>query len=227
MAYILQVDTSGEQCLIALSQNGILLDMSVHKETRSHASVINSMAEAVLSNTGISMQELDAIAVIAGPGSYTGLRIGMATVKAWCYVLDKPLLVFDKLTLFAMQARIATTGQYMYYGSLLPARTNEYFMVLYTATGTAFTPPAHYHVSTVHEILDTLQEAVLLAIPEENADYGIFIQPQRLIDFQVVDKVDTAYWAKRCFEVFSVKNYTDPKKIIPMYLKEVFINKKQ
>ena len=97
MKYILHIDTSTDIGTIALSGDGRILSYLRTTETRNHAGVINNMIERVISDMKITLEQLSAISVCAGPGSYTGLRIGVATAKGLCYALNKPLIAVPTL----------------------------------------------------------------------------------------------------------------------------------
>jgi tRNA threonylcarbamoyladenosine biosynthesis protein TsaB len=101
MALILNVDTATDHASLALCNEGKLLGMIKNPELRDHASWIHQAIHELLIKCGYSLQDLKAIAVTAGPGSYTGLRIGMATAKGLCYVLNIPLIAEDTLKVMA------------------------------------------------------------------------------------------------------------------------------
>lgn len=92
MALILNMDTATPVCSVALAQDGKLLALREKNEKNIHAEVLNGFVEEVLKEAQKSLKDLDAIAVSMGPGSYTGLRIGVSAAKGFCYSLDKPLI---------------------------------------------------------------------------------------------------------------------------------------
>ena len=94
---ILSLETSTNICSTAIHKDGRLLAYSEIQVEKSHAEQITCLAEQVLINSKVSLKDLDAIAVSAGPGSYTGLRIGSSTAKGFCYSLDKPLIAVNTL----------------------------------------------------------------------------------------------------------------------------------
>jgi tRNA threonylcarbamoyladenosine biosynthesis protein TsaB len=110
MALILQIETATTSCSIALAKDGGVLAVREVNERNIHAEVITKFIEAVIAEAGFSFADLDAVAVSAGPGSYTGLRIGISTAKGLCYALDKPLIAVDTLTAMAYGA--LNTGRY-------------------------------------------------------------------------------------------------------------------
>ena len=97
MALILNIETSTRVCSVALSQDGKLIALEESTTQHSHAEQITLFAEQVLYKAKRDFQNLDAIAISKGPGSYTGLRIGVSTAKGFCYSLDKPLIAIGTL----------------------------------------------------------------------------------------------------------------------------------
>lgn len=101
MALILNIETATETCSVALALDGKPLGCVEVTETKAHAAKLTLFIEEVVSKAGYSYKQLDAIAVSKGPGSYTGLRIGVSTAKGLCFALDKPLLAVNSLESFA------------------------------------------------------------------------------------------------------------------------------
>ncbi len=102
MSLILQIETSTTSCSVALAQSGKVLSVRTIDQRNIHAEVITVFIDEIMAGQGLSFQELDAVAVSSGPGSYTGLRIGVSTAKGLCFSLDKPLIAIA--TLLAMAA---------------------------------------------------------------------------------------------------------------------------
>jgi tRNA threonylcarbamoyladenosine biosynthesis protein TsaB len=105
MSLILSIDTSTKVCSVALHQNGKLLAISELFTEKSHSGMLTTLCENVVNYTGFSLNQLDAIAVAKGPGSYTGLRIGVSTAKGLCFALDKPLIAVNTLEAMAYQVK--------------------------------------------------------------------------------------------------------------------------
>ena len=97
MALILNIETATTVCSVALAQDGVLLSLKEINGDYSHAENLTLFIEDVLLQANIKITELDAIAVSKGPGSYTGLRIGVSAAKGLCYSLDKPLIAVNTL----------------------------------------------------------------------------------------------------------------------------------
>jgi tRNA threonylcarbamoyladenosine biosynthesis protein TsaB len=92
LSTILSIETATQVCSVALSANGQLLSLRESSVKNAHSSVLTAFIEECFASTGIKSSEIDAVAVSEGPGSYTGLRIGVATAKGLCYAIDRPLI---------------------------------------------------------------------------------------------------------------------------------------
>lgn len=104
MALILNIETSETICSVALANNNKIIALKESTEERSHARLVTVFIEEIFVNSTYSLQNLDAIAVTKGPGSYTGLRIGVSTAKGLCYGLSIPLISVGTLTALANAA---------------------------------------------------------------------------------------------------------------------------
>lgn len=101
---ILMIETSTECCSVALSDGARIVAARVDENPRQQSAMLAPYIEAVLREGGCTAAELDAIAVSEGPGSYTGLRVGVSTAKGICFGAGKPLIGIDTLAVLARQA---------------------------------------------------------------------------------------------------------------------------
>ncbi len=97
MALILSIETSTDVCSVALHDSGRLLNNQTHQVEKSHSSLLPGIAGEVLQEQDLSFDDLEAVAISAGPGSYTGLRIGTTTAKGFCFASNIPLISVDTL----------------------------------------------------------------------------------------------------------------------------------
>ena len=98
---ILCIETSTAVCSVALVENGNVVALRESIDGQNHAEKITIFIDEIMKETGVAYKDLDAIATSMGPGSYTGLRIGVSTAKGFCYALDKPLIAIDTLAAMA------------------------------------------------------------------------------------------------------------------------------
>lgn len=102
MAIVLNIETSTRVCSVALGKDGKTLSLKESMDERyTHSENLTTYIRQIFSESKIELKEMDAIAVSMGPGSYTGLRIGIATAKGLCYALDKPLIGIETLKAMA------------------------------------------------------------------------------------------------------------------------------
>ena len=98
---ILCLETSTAVCSVALVENGNVVALRESLDGQNHAEKITLFIDEVMKEAGIAYKDLDAVATSMGPGSYTGLRIGVSTAKGLCYAMEKPLIAIDTLAAMA------------------------------------------------------------------------------------------------------------------------------
>lgn len=129
MSYILNIETATKNCSVALAKEGkTILCKEIAEEGYSHAERLHVFIEEIVKEAGISFKEIAAIAVSQGPGSYTGLRIGVSAAKGLCFALGVPLIAVDTLQVLASQA-------YVQDGLIIPmldARRMEVYSAVFT-----------------------------------------------------------------------------------------------
>ena len=107
MSYILNIETATRNCSVALAKDGkTILCKEIAEQGYSHAERLHVFIFEILKEAGINFQEIQAIAVSKGPGSYTGLRIGVSAAKGFCYALGIPLIAIDTLAILARQVEV-------------------------------------------------------------------------------------------------------------------------
>lgn len=129
---ILHVETATNLCSVALSKGNKLVDIRESDEDKSHARLLACFIDELLKDNNLQASDLDAISVSEGPGSYTGLRIGVSTVKGLCYGLNIPLIMIPTLQSLAYSAYGVYGNKYDMYCPMLDARRMEVYTALYT-----------------------------------------------------------------------------------------------
>lgn len=130
MSYILNIDSTTKNCSVSLAQNGVVIALQeTAEEGFSHAENLHVFIETVLHHAQVQMQQLAAIAVSKGPGSYTGLRIGVSAAKGLSYALNIPLIAIDTLQVLA--SKVAISDGYII--PMLDARRMEVYSAIFDA----------------------------------------------------------------------------------------------
>jgi len=101
LAIILHIDTAGEKAMIAFTKNKEVLASKENTVSNTHAAFVQASIQELATQANIDLHSIDAIAVTMGPGSYTGLRVGLASAKGIAYALQKPLIGLSTLALLA------------------------------------------------------------------------------------------------------------------------------
>lgn len=130
MSFILNIETATKNCSVAIAKNGeTILCKEIAEEGYSHAEKLHVFIEEAIAKAGITVQDLTAVAVSQGPGSYTGLRIGVSAAKGLCFALNIPLIAVDTLQTLASQAKVSA-------GKIIPmldARRMEVYSEIFNA----------------------------------------------------------------------------------------------
>lgn len=130
MSYILNIETATKNCSVALAKEGkTIFCKEIAEEGYSHAERLHVFIEEIIKQAGITLNDLSAVAVSQGPGSYTGLRIGISAAKGLCFALDIPLIAVDTLQILASQVIISS-------GLIIPmidARRMEVYSAILTS----------------------------------------------------------------------------------------------
>lgn len=133
MALILSIETSTDNCSVALHSKGELISIKEWGEQGGHAAKLPGLVDEVLKDSKIQSHQLQAIAVSEGPGSYTGLRIGVSTAKGLAYALEIPLIGVNTLQSLAIQ--VINIEESSYIVSQIDARRMEVFSQLFGKNG--------------------------------------------------------------------------------------------
>ena len=141
MASILIIESSTEICSVALTKDGKLIDMIESEAGQNHARLITVFAEDLLKRNNIQPGELSAVAVSKGPGSYTGLRIGVSTAKGFCFANGIPLIAVGTLEAMAKHVVLNQSSYHLpenpslLYCPMIDARRMEVYAAFYNGQG--------------------------------------------------------------------------------------------
>lgn len=129
MALILNIDTAVDVASLCLAKDEAVLSIVKNESQKDHASWLHIAIKDTFEKNNLELRSVDAIAITGGPGSYTGLRIGMATAKGICYALKKPLIGLNTLLVMANAAKKENADLLC---PLIDARRMEVFTAIYT-----------------------------------------------------------------------------------------------
>ncbi len=221
MAFILHIETSGTNCSVAISKQGILIDCIEKEEQNIHASALTIFIDELIKNNQLSYSQIDAIAVSKGPGSYTGLRIGVSTAKGLCYALDKPLIATSTLLTMAKMAtkQKLNFNETMLLCPMIDARRMEVYTCLFDQ-----------HLQTIKDISAEILEANTFDNYFTNHSIVFFgdgaekakplYQNQTGVSF--IDHIlpSAAYMIEEAYEKYQLQQFESVAYFEPFYLKE-------
>lgn len=141
MPILLTIDTAGETASVALSNDKDVIASRVSTDQKNHASFIQAAIQDIIQTTGIAINNIDAVSVVNGPGSYTGLRVGLASAKGIAYATSKPLILLNTLTVMALAAIEKFNLTDALYCPMIDARRNEVFTAVYDSALNIILPP--------------------------------------------------------------------------------------
>ena len=222
---LLCIETSGKNCSVALFEGLQLVSIrEMHTEQFSHSENLHVFIEQVLKESNLQPKAIKAIAISAGPGSYTGLRIGVATAKGLCYGWDIPLIALPTLRILAEQVTYEFTD-IEYIIPMIDARRMEVFTAIYS----------HDFSPILGERAEILTESTFDTYL--NKGKTIFLG-DGITKFQAICKHKNAYfWEKKfpsakqmgrlALEKYQAQAFEDIAYFEPFYLKEVYLVKSE
>lgn len=184
MSIILNIDTAVQTSSICLAENDQPFSVKVNLSQKESAAWLHVAINEIIIENHLSFQKLDAIAVSEGPGSYTGLRVGMATAKGLCYVLNKPLIAINTLQM------MASAVQKKHEGLLCPmidARRMEVFTAVFDQDLNFVLPPTNLILdeSSFNDLLQA--NSILFCGNGAHKFQQIVKQPKAEFDFTEAD----------------------------------------
>ena len=218
MALILSIETSTTVCSIAVTDGKDIVVSQKLFLVRSHSNLLTVIIENALRQCGLQPSDLAAIAVSKGPGSYTGLRIGVSTAKGLCYATDKPLISVPTLRAMAYEVNAQNTEGY-FLTPMLDARRME----VYTST---FDSDLNTIIETNAKILDedsfseTLASKRVLFFGDGSDKFRPLVETSDNARF--ISGVSPSAWAvgQLAFDKFLKQDFEDVAYFEPFYLKE-------
>lgn len=214
---ILCVESSGNICSAALSVGADKVFSSIVSTTGEHASLLTTAIGNVMAEAGVAFSGLDAVAVSAGPGSYTGLRIGASTAKGICYANDVPLIAVPTLEIIAEEL-FSKSSSVEYALPMIDARRMEVYCAVLDRN-------FKYVSQTEAKILDSSSFAELfkhhrVALGGSGADKFKPIVSSANASFIDDSNAKAQYMVRSAERKFSDKEFADVAYFEPFYLKE-------
>lgn len=219
MSILLHIETSTTNCSVSISDNARVVALVEQNDAGySHAENLHLFILKALKTAGLETSDLDAISVSKGPGSYTGLRIGVSTAKGICFALDKPLIAVDTLAVLARQLKVEKADT-SYIVPLIDARRMEVYSAVYDINYAQIR-------ATEAEIIDSnsfaeyLKQTKVYFIGDGAAKCKGVIEHQNAIFQEKVHFPSANEMALIATEKYKVGDFEDLAYFEPFYLKD-------
>ncbi|MCL2502630.1 MAG: tRNA (adenosine(37)-N6)-threonylcarbamoyltransferase complex dimerization subunit type 1 TsaB, partial [Bacteroidales bacterium] len=226
MSLILLIETSTAVCSVALAQGDRVLAVQHIPEPKSQASRLAPAIQTLLKEQGCALSECDAVAVSAGPGSYTGLRVGVSTAKGLCFGSGKPLIAVNSLDILAQNCidllahnpeRLRTFPPHTLIVPMMDARRMEVYTARYQMDGKSLSAPQAMIVGadSFQDILS--QGPVIFTGDGAQKCSPLLSHPNTYIEPLFPTAQGMRIAAQRAFQT---KHYVDLAYFEPFYLKD-------
>ncbi len=216
MSLILNIDTATSFASVCLAENGRSLGIISNHEQMQHASFLQPAIDELLKITGKKISDLEAIAVTIGPGSYTGLRVGLASAKGICYAMKIPLIT--ESTLKVMAAAVNTTEAELLC-PMIDARRMEVFTAVYDRS---LQPVVGEQAMILSEnsFIELLQQKKVCFTGDGAPKWKNIIQIPNAVFENIQHTAEDL--ARLSFAGFEEKRFADLAYTAPVYLKEFY-----
>lgn len=227
---ILNIETATNVCSVCLSEEGNIIAQKISYEDKSHSELLTVFVEQIVAEKNIELKNLDAIAVSMGPGSYTGLRIGVSAAKGIAYATEKPLIAVSTLqTMVKMVLDKHKISADAILCPMIDARRMEVYTALFAQNGlqTREIEAEIIDENSFAEILNTKEiyffgngaNKCKQTITHPNAKFidNIYPQARYMAEISAQKLQNRNFEDVAYFEPFYLKNFiaTKPKKLIP------------
>ena len=224
MAAILVIETSTEVCSIALTIDGTQTDLIESREGQNHARLVTVFADSLLRRNNIKPEELVAVAVSKGPGSYTGLRIGVSTAKGICFARHIPLIAIGTLEAMTQHVMQNRKGYHIaedkptLFCPMIDARRMEVFSMLYNDDGSVLKPISAEIVDETF-LSDELNEKQIVFYGNGSEKCSqVLKSPNALFIPQV--EASAKYLCDLVWQLYNKNQFEDVAYFEPFYLKD-------
>ena len=223
MALSLCIDTSSKNCSVAVFENSKLISLKEKKFDRpSHSEKVNVFVDILLKEKKISFSDFDFFAIGNGPGSFTGLRIGAATVKAFCFANKKPLVSVSSMKIMSEQA-IRTNNDFDFYCAAVDARGNEIYYSQFDKKNNIITDTRLISVEQIKSIINKKQKYIFFGDAVDKVRSFVSQKKNKFLEEIYPSASDMGAIA---YEKFKNKNFEILENFEPNYIKSFIVNKK-
>jgi tRNA threonylcarbamoyladenosine biosynthesis protein TsaB len=216
VSWLLNIDTAVQTASVCLAKDNQAVAIKMNFSQNDHASWLQPAIASLLSDHKVKIDQVDAIAVSAGPGSYTGLRVGMATAKGLCFALNKPLVLVSTLKMMAAAALSETSSLIC---PMIDARRMEVFTAVYDHSLNTIVEP-HNRILLQDSFAELLEKEVCVFFGNGSDKFKNIVAHPNAIFKQI--EATAEQMTTLAYQGYQSKDFANLAYCEPLYTKEFF-----
>jgi tRNA threonylcarbamoyladenosine biosynthesis protein TsaB len=217
MALILHIDTAVEGASVCVAENGSLVTPVLATNQKDQSGWLHTSINELMKTDGLQIGKLDAVAVTIGPGSYTGLRVGLSAAKGLCFALQIPLITINTLTVMAYKSRSAQSN--LLICPMIDARRMEVFTAVYDGNLKEIMPPCAMILNGTNFDHLLSDHKMIFSGNGSPKWQKVLSHPNAQFSTEVTNAGDMVYLAD---QYFKDKQFADLAYTEPLYVKEFY-----
>lgn len=221
---ILCIDTTSEFCSVSLFINQNLIENNNSKIERSHSKLLIKLIDDTLNNNKLKIADIDIFSISKGPGSYTGLRIGLSSIKGFCYALDKPLVSINTLKILAISALENIDDKDFILCPMIDARRMEVYTKSFDHNLNELSNDQA--IILEKDTFDNYKDKKVYFFGDGSDKYKKIVNRKNFIFLDNINP-DSKFMGKLSYDKFINRNFEDLSSFEPNYIKDFYLIKKK
>ena len=221
---ILCIDTTSEFCSVSLFINQNLIENNNSKIERSHSKLLIKLIDDTLNNNKLKIADIDIFSISKGPGSYTGLRIGLSSIKGFCYALDKPLVGINTLKILAISALENIDDKDFILCPMIDARRMEVYTKSFDHNLNELSNDQA--IILEKDTFDNYKDKKVYFFGDGSDKFKKIVSRKNFIFLDNINP-DSKFMGKLSYDKFINRNFEDLSSFEPNYIKDFYLIKKK
>ena len=221
---ILCIDTTSEFCSVSLFINQNLIENNNSKIERSHSKLLIKLIDDTLNTNKLKIADIDIFSISKGPGSYTGLRIGLSSIKGFCYALDKPLVSINTLKILAISALENIDDKDFILCPMIDARRMEVYTKSFDHNLNELSNDQA--IILEKDTFDNYKDKKVYFFGDGSDKFKKIVSRKNFIFLDNINP-DSKFMGKLSYDKFINRNFEDLSSFEPNYIKDFYLIKKK
>ena len=221
---ILCIDTTSEFCSVSLFINQNLIENNNSKIERSHSKLLIKLIDDTLNNNKLKIADIDIFSISKGPGSYTGLRIGLSSIKGFCYALNKPLVSINTLKILAISALENIDDKDFILCPMIDARRMEVYTKSFDHNLNELSNDQA--IILEKDTFDNYKDKKVYFFGYGSDKFKKIVSRKNFIFLDNINP-DSKFMGKLSYDKFINRNFEDLSSFEPNYIKDFYLIKKK